>query len=124
MLPAHPPLPTAWNLPFQFSAGSHTSISICESEDGFSTACTRQCAGSIVCGVVGPCPRPPAGAPRPPACAFGATGPPGGPCCAGGVNGPAGTSCADMIVVFGSASDASLSQDGGAVCAARSMTLR
>src|SRR6185503_21161831 len=113
MVPAHPPLPTAWNLPFQFSAGSHTSISICESDEGFSTTCTRQCAGSTICGAGGPPPRPPAAPPRP--CAFGATGPPGGPCGAGGVKGPAGTSCADVIVVFGSASDASFSQDGCAV---------
>jgi hypothetical protein len=40
------------------------------------------------------------------------------------VKGPAGTNCADAIVVFGRASDASFSQDGGAVCAASSMTLR
>src|SRR6185503_6320782 len=114
MMPAHPPLPTAWNLPFQFSAGSHTSISIFESDDGFSTACTRQCAGSIVCGAAGPCPRPPAGgAPRP---AAGATGPSGGPCWAGGVNGPAGTSWAEVIVVFGSASAASFSHGVDAGC--------
>ena len=59
MMPAQPPLPTAWNLPFQFSAGSQTSISMCESGDGFSTAATRQCAGSTIAGAAGACPRPP-----------------------------------------------------------------
>src|SRR5580765_2058425 len=49
ILPAHPPFPTAWNLPFQFSTGSQSSISIWESEEGFSTAATRQRAGTAVC---------------------------------------------------------------------------
>src|SRR3954465_15956434 len=116
MTPAHPPLPTAWNLPFQFSAGSQTSTAMSEYADGFSVAATRQYAPSVVpagaCAFAGtlggcppprpasgcapragaPCPRPPplAAAPRP------------GP--AGGVNGPAGTSSAVVIVVFGRAS--------------------
>src|SRR6185295_19804517 len=56
--PAQPPLPTARNLPFQFSAGIHSSISMCESEEGARTAATRQCAGNAA-----PAPRPrPAGA--------------------------------------------------------------
>src|SRR5688500_100090 len=46
MLPAHPPLPTAKNLPFQFSVGIHNSISIWESGEGFSVAATLQCAGN------------------------------------------------------------------------------
>src|SRR5437016_1028892 len=45
MLPAHPPLPTARNFPFQFSAGIHNSISMCESEDGANVAPTLQYAG-------------------------------------------------------------------------------
>ena len=36
--PAHPPLPTAWNLPFQPDAGIQTSILMSESLDGFSVA--------------------------------------------------------------------------------------
>src|SRR5450432_153990 len=54
MLPAQPPFPTATNFPFQPSAGSHSSISIWESEDGASTANTRQWAGlaTIVSAVV------------------------------------------------------------------------
>src|SRR6185503_3936929 len=64
-----------------------------------------------------------------PACAFGATGPPGGPCGVGGVNGPAGTNCAEVMVVLGSASAASLSHavdtEGvdAAACALSSMTV-
>ena len=41
MEPAHPPLPSAWNLPFHLSAvGNQTSTLILESEEGFSTATT------------------------------------------------------------------------------------
>src|SRR5882724_1561990 len=47
MLPAHPPLPTASNFPFQPEAGIQTSISMCESVDGANTAATRQCAGRL-----------------------------------------------------------------------------
>ena len=43
--PSQPPLPTAWNLPFQPSAGSQTSIRISESGVGVSVAVTRQNAG-------------------------------------------------------------------------------
>src|SRR5512138_447852 len=80
-LPAQPPLPTARNLPFQFSTGIHNSISICESADGLSTAATRQCAGTC------------------PACAPRAL-----PCC------PAATYSDAVIVVFGSDRDFKLSQ--------------
>jgi hypothetical protein len=51
ILPAQPPLPTAWNLPFQFR-GSSASISICESADGASTSATRQCEGSDSAAVI------------------------------------------------------------------------
>src|ERR1051325_12039833 len=44
--PDQPPLPTPMNLPFQPSAGIHTSILISESEDGPIVAATRQKAGS------------------------------------------------------------------------------
>src|SRR2546423_909175 len=47
MFPAQPPFPTAKNLPFQPSDGSQSSISICESLDGVSTAETRQWAGTV-----------------------------------------------------------------------------
>src|SRR5688572_10613108 len=122
MVPAQPPLPTAWNLPFQFSAGSQTSISMCESDEGLRTTATRQWAGSLGCGAAGAAAPPPPAAPRPPrppawapaAGAAGATGPPGGPPGAGGVNGPAGTSSAEVIVVFGRLNARRLSQ--GAAC--------
>src|SRR5437773_10537542 len=42
MTPAQPPLPTAWNLPFQPPAGSQTSTLISESSVGFTVAATRQ----------------------------------------------------------------------------------
>src|SRR3954471_20431498 len=81
MTPAHPPPPTIWNLPFQFS-GSHSSISMFESADGFNTAATRHRAGSV-CNAGG--------------------GPPA-PGAAGGVNGPAGNASAAVTVVFGKVS--------------------
>src|SRR5688572_9523121 len=88
MLPFHPPLPVAWNLPFHPEAGSHTSILISESGDGLSVAATRQNAGrSANCA-------PP---PRPPPC--------------GGVNAPAATGCAIVIVASCSLSDESISHD-------------
>src|ERR1017187_10326829 len=46
MEPAQPPLPTAWNFPFQPEAGSQTSIWMSESLVGFSVAATRQNVGS------------------------------------------------------------------------------
>ncbi len=60
MFPAQPPLPTARNLPFQFSTGIHSSISMWEVEDGVRTAATRQCAGN---GAPAPRPRPACAAP-------------------------------------------------------------
>src|SRR6266404_8219245 len=47
MAPDHPPLPLAWNLPFQAAsvAGIHTSILISESLDGRNVAATRHDAG-------------------------------------------------------------------------------
>src|SRR4051794_14283411 len=68
MDPAQPPLPSAWNLPFHFSAsGIHTSTLIFESEDGFKTATIRQKFIGVVAGAAGAPPRPP----RPPAFAAG-----------------------------------------------------
>src|SRR6185295_3356452 len=87
MTPAHPPLPTAWNFPFQPDAGSHTSILMSESLVGVNVAATRQNAGSAA---IGPPPaRPPPAAPRP----------------AGGVKAPAGTACAIVIVASPRASE-------------------
>src|SRR4051794_36911804 len=42
MLPAQPPLPTAWNFPFHPDSGSQASISMWESAEGVSTSATRQ----------------------------------------------------------------------------------
>src|SRR5438046_2705092 len=100
MVPAHPPLPTAWNLPFQPDAGIQTSILMSESLVGFSVAATRQNAGSALNAAPGP---------RPPRAA-------------GGVNSPAPTGCASVMVVSGNASDARLSQVAAA--AARAGTHR
>src|SRR5580704_7917230 len=91
MMPAQPPLPTIWNFPFQLSAGSHNSILMSESAEGFRVAATRQCAGSITGGCA------PA---RPGAC--------------GGCQGPAGTDSTAVSVVAGSDSERSCSQG---VCA-------
>src|SRR5213078_2848247 len=104
MMPAHPPPPTNWNLPFQFS-GSHASISISESGDGRRIALTRQRAGTICGGGAAGPPRPlPSGA------GAAAGGAPPRPGCA---NGPAATISAATIVVFGSVSDFNASQDAG-----------
>ena len=46
MEPVNAPLPTAWYLPFQPSAGSQTSTLMSESSDGVRVADTRQKAGS------------------------------------------------------------------------------
>src|SRR5205823_4609390 len=55
MVPAQPPLPTAWNLPFHAWAGSQTSILMSESDEGVSVAATRQKVGSwLNCGTAGP----------------------------------------------------------------------
>src|SRR4051812_25491680 len=88
MLPFHPPLPTASNLPFQFAAGSQTSILMSDSLVGLSVAATRQKAGRS------PNWAPPA-RPPPPA----------------GANAPAATGSAAVIVALGSASVARLSHD-------------
>ncbi len=48
MLPAQPPLPTPWNLPFQPEAGIHTSTLMSESDEGVSVALTRQKAGTLL----------------------------------------------------------------------------
>src|SRR5438128_12458787 len=86
MVPAQPPLPTAWNFPFQSAAGSQTSILMSESDEGVSVAATRQKAGSwLNCGTAGPVP--------------------------GRVNAPAGTVWAKVIEVFGSVRDNRLSHD-------------
>src|SRR5688572_1553477 len=85
MVPAQPPLPTAWNFPFHPSIGSQTSISMFESEEGLRTAATRQNDGRLV--NVWPAP-----------------GPPGAPV-VGGANPPAATVCANVIVVPGSANE-------------------
>src|SRR5215831_18795700 len=106
MMPAHPPPPTNWNLPFQLS-GSHASISISESDDGRRIALTRQRAGTICGAGAGP-PGPPR--PRPSGAAAGGAGAAPRP---GGVNGPAATSSAATIVVFCSEIDFKLSQDAG-----------
>jgi hypothetical protein len=45
MLPLQPPLPVAWNLPFQPDAGNQTSILMSDSADGLRVAATRQNAG-------------------------------------------------------------------------------
>src|SRR5438045_9628228 len=87
MVPAQPPLPTAWNFPFQSAAGIQTSILMSESDEGVSVAATRQKVGSwLNCGAAGPVP--------------------------GRVNAPAGTIWARVIEVFGSAKDDKLSHDG------------
>src|ERR1041385_7176540 len=52
MLPAQPPLPTSWNLPFQFRSGSQISPSMLESALGFNVVAARQSAGSWTDGVV------------------------------------------------------------------------
>src|SRR5687767_15551143 len=90
MVPAQPPLPTAWNLPFHATTGSQTSILISESGEGVSLAATRQKAGNwLNCGTTGPVP--------------------------GGLNPPAGTSWTKVIDVFGSTRDDKLSHDAAAL---------
>src|SRR5712691_6638369 len=91
MVPAHPPLPTAWNLPFQPDAGIQASILMSESLDGFSVAATQQNAGRLRNAATGRAAVPPAGA--------------------GGMNAPASTTFASVIVAVGSVSDARLSHD-------------
>jgi hypothetical protein len=45
-VPAQPPLPTAWNVPFHPDIGIHTSTLMSESVLGASVAVTRQNSGS------------------------------------------------------------------------------
>src|SRR3954469_16850605 len=100
MMPAQPPPPTNWNLPFQFS-GSHASISISESGEGRRIALMRQCAGTICGGAAAP--------PRPGAAGAAGAAPPRPGC----TNGPAAFISAATIVVFGSESDFRFSHDAG-----------
>src|SRR6266850_2315479 len=95
MTPAQPPLPTAWNFPFQAAAGSHTSIRMSESDDGLSVAATRQKAGSWRNWGTGAVP--------------------------GRVNPPAGTIWANVIDVFGSARDDRVSHGAAAASACPSI---
>src|SRR6266545_3597698 len=87
MTPAQPPLPTAWNLPFQPLPGSQTSTLISESLEGVSVADTRQNSGRFWYGLAPAPDRSP-----------------------GVENVPAGTSCAAVMVVSFKASFARLSQ--------------
>src|SRR6188474_330136 len=84
IVPAHAPLPTAWNLPFH-CVGSQTSILMSESADGRSVAETRQNSGNTAYNgfVAGP---------------------------AGGLNVPGGTTTTAVIVVAGSVTFASSAQ--------------
>src|SRR6185369_9887064 len=105
MVPAHPPLPTAWNLPFHAElSGNQTSILMSESGDGVSVTPTRQNAGSIAYGLAwlpARPPRPPAAPSRPAAPARpAAPSRPGTTGGAGGVNAPAATGCADVTCAF------------------------
>ncbi len=86
--PAAPP--AAWNRPFQFAAGSQTSIWISESAVGFTLATTRQNDGNVAKMLL---PRPPRPAP---ACGF-----------TGGANAPASTTSLREIVVSGNFNAAS-----------------
>src|SRR2546428_4161369 len=63
IVPAHPPLPTAKNLPFHPDAGSQISVLMSESLLGVNVAVTRQKAGRLPNGFAAAPPRP---APPPP----------------------------------------------------------
>src|SRR5262245_11688400 len=110
MTPAQPPFPTAWNLPFQPFAGSHTSILMSESVVGVSVAATRQNDGRVAYGFAPPAPR------RPPS---------------GGANAPGATTSTRSIVAAFNAVPARLSQvaadtraaDAAITIAASAMTL-
>ena len=96
MVPAHPPLPTPANLPFQFSSGSQTSNAICESLVGAMTPATRQNGGRLAIAFVEP----------------------------GGVKEPVVIACAAAIVVFGSFCAPRPTQSGpDPLCAAASETV-
>src|SRR5262245_58202546 len=101
MTPAHPPLPTAWNLPFHAlaEAGSQTSTLMSESLVGGNVAATRQNSGSAGYGF-----RPRAGP-------------------SGGWNAPGATSSALVMVTSLSASFARLSHEAAnALLAGRQAT--
>src|SRR5450755_2891705 len=70
-----------WNFPFQLEERSHTSNWMSESDEGFIDPATRQKAGRLANGLP-----------------------------LGGANSPAGLDSAILIVLFGSASEARLSQ--------------
>src|SRR5262245_28616333 len=78
IVPAHPPLPTASNFPFQPDCGNHSSILMSESELGVSVAVTGQNAGRVA---NAPAPLP---LPAP----------------AGGTNAPAATTAAEVTFAF------------------------
>src|ERR1700722_12623206 len=98
MIPAQPPLPTAWNLPFHPDAGSHTSILISESLDGVSVAATRQNAGN-----------------RPNTASAGAR-PASMPPAPGGVKAPGVTLSASVIFTCGSEREDKFSQGAAIAC--------
>src|SRR5271165_4314890 len=79
MSPFQPPFPTSWNFPFQPDSGSQVSDLMSESREGAMVMVTRQNAGRSA---------NPSSAP------------------AGGLNRPAETTCADVMVVFGSLTNA------------------
>src|SRR5579863_9078628 len=102
MEPAHPPLPTASYLRFQFVSGIQISTLMSESGVGFSVAAIRQNEGSSLSAAVS-------------ALAEGSPGPGRKP--SGGANSPAGTDCASVTAASGSANLASASQEDGAAFA-------
>src|SRR4029079_16286699 len=116
MYPAHPPLPTASNLPFHlFAGGNQSSILMSESDEGFRTATTRQCSGAMIgAGGVAPA-RAGAGAGGAPVRGGGA---------GTGLNSPSGTNSALVMVVFGSETDFSPSQGVDAMVAAITAKVR
>src|SRR2546428_9107913 len=99
MVPAHPPLPTASNLPFQPDAGSQISVLISESLLGVRVAVMRQNAGRLANG-------------------FAAAPPRADPGPAGGTNAPAATIWAESMRALGSARLASFSHDVAATAGA------
>src|SRR5712692_4895671 len=105
MLPLQPPLPTAWNLPFQPEAGIQISILMSESVVGLRVAATRQKAGRSLNDAGGAL----AG------------------CGAGALNAPAATGSARVMVVSGRVSEARFSQvaatAGAAARAARARSI-
>src|SRR5207249_11512089 len=105
MLPDHPPLPTARNLPFQSVAGSHTSILMSESLDGASVATTRQNGGRSAYARALPPPAAPA------------------PAVTGWAKPPAAINAAVVIDVLGSFSSRSRSHAVSAPAAVRVDTL-